>query len=444
MSATTGGSAASSGASASPASGSAGVSTTSLTQSIEKLDGSMATGHSNYHAWRFRIIRILKEKGLLGAIEDTEDSITSTKDDQAFTIMTLNIKDSQIPYIQDATTTREAWKSLKEVHQGIGMNGRMVLMRRLWGLKMREADDMAEHLNQFRELANQLRGLSNDGKGMEDSELTTILTLSLPESYEPLVMALQSRSDTITFDMMAGRLLQESGRRHISQVSQPPSSSNHHQQTAFTVWRTSVVGNGRGGRPGKGQTYKGHGRGGYGSGSRELQLFGQTGSEVRRNQSSSNTQLPLGTKCFYCGKSGYWKRDCYKRKAEKALGSSSPSGRQKDFTFLAENPNSIPHNGWVIDSGASQHLCRDRTLFISYRNVSHEQTITIADGTRIHAHGIGEIDVPCTEGVIRLTEVWHVPTSGASLISVARMVDAGYRVGFDQTTCYISKAGRKT
>src|ERR1700743_30056 len=104
MSATIGESAASGGTSTTSGSGSAGVSTTSLTQSIEKLDGSMATGQSNYNAWRFRIIRILKEKDLLAAIDDS--TVSSTKDDQAFTIITLNIKDSQIPYIQDATTTK--------------------------------------------------------------------------------------------------------------------------------------------------------------------------------------------------------------------------------------------------------------------------------------------------------------------------------------------------
>jgi len=120
----------------------------------------MATGQSNYHAWWFRIILILKEKGLLEAIEDSEDSISPSKDNQAFTIITLNIKNSQIPYIQHASSTRDAWKSLKEVHEGIGMNGRMILMQRLWRLKMTEADAMAQHLNQFRELANQLRGLS--------------------------------------------------------------------------------------------------------------------------------------------------------------------------------------------------------------------------------------------------------------------------------------------
>jgi len=122
----------------------------------------MATGQSNYNAWRFRIICILKEKDLLPAIEDT--TVSSAKDDQAFTIITLNIKDSQIPHIQNATTARQAWAALKEVHHGIGTNGRMVLMQRLWALKMSEWQDMAQHLNQFRELENQLRGLTSEGK----------------------------------------------------------------------------------------------------------------------------------------------------------------------------------------------------------------------------------------------------------------------------------------
>jgi len=119
--------------------------TTSLTQSVEKLEGSMATGQSNYNAWNFRIIQIVKEKDLLEAIESS--TVSAAKGDQAFTIITLNIKDSQIPHIQDASTAMEAWTSLKEVHQGIGTYGRMVLMQRLWALKMSEGQDMAQHLN---------------------------------------------------------------------------------------------------------------------------------------------------------------------------------------------------------------------------------------------------------------------------------------------------------
>jgi len=270
-------------ASASPSSTSASkttsVSTTSLTQSIEKLDGAMATGQSNYNAWRFRIIRILKEKDLLSAIEDSSNTLSSNKDDQAFTIITLNIKDSQIPYIQDATTTKEAWSALKEVQQGIGMNGRIVLMQRLWGLRMSEGEDMAQHLNQFREIANQLRSLSEDGKGMDDTELVTILTLSLPASYEPLVMALQSRSDTVTFDLMAGRLLQESGRRQISQPTMISNGGRETQNTVFAVQRP-IFGT-RNGRGRGGHHYNSRGRGGFPPSFR--QGFSGNHSEGRRS-----------------------------------------------------------------------------------------------------------------------------------------------------------------
>jgi len=47
--------------------------TTSLTKSIEKLDGSMAAGKSNYQAWKFGTMRILTEKGLHTAIEKALD-----------------------------------------------------------------------------------------------------------------------------------------------------------------------------------------------------------------------------------------------------------------------------------------------------------------------------------------------------------------------------------
>lgn len=403
-----------------------------MTQSIEKLYGSRATGQSNYNAWRFRIVQILKEKDLLAALEDP--AVSTTKDDQAFTIITLNIKDSQIPYIQDMTTTKDAWAALKEVHQGIGMNGRMVLMQRLWSLKMVEGDDMAQHLNRFRELANQLRSLSLDGKGMDDSELVTILTLSLPESYEPLVMALQSRSDTVTFDTMAGRLFQESGRRQITMVTQSVQGSSTSPQTAFTTHQAPMAARGGRGRQGRG-------RGGYRSNGREI-FRGTVTSELRGNTRVMGAYNPQTTKCHYCGKTEHWKKDCYKKRSDDAAAATT-SG-DKAFTFLAESPRVAPGIGWIIDSGASQHISHDSARFTTYTHVSKAQAITIADGTRLEACGIGNIEISTKAGCITLTDGWHVPTIETNLISVARMVDAGFTVQFSKSICTVSKGGINT
>jgi len=172
---------------------------TSLSHSIEKLDVSMATGKSNYVAWKFRVLRILKEKGLASALEgavsdnsSADSGTTERVNDQAFTIISLNIRDSQIPHIQSARNAKEAWDALAKFHQGIGSNGRMVLMQRLWSLHLKEGQDMSVHLNSFKELSTQIANLSSNGIGIPDGDLVSMLSLSLPQSYEPLIMAVQS------------------------------------------------------------------------------------------------------------------------------------------------------------------------------------------------------------------------------------------------------------
>ena len=212
--------------------------TTSLTQSIEKLDGSMASGKSNDQAWRFRVIRILKEQGLLKAIEENltkSDDKALSRDNAAFTILTLKVKDSQITHSQECTSANEAWEALRTVHQGIGASGRMILMQRLWALRLLEGEDMAEHRNRFRWLANQVQGLSGNGKAMDENELVTLMSLSLPDSYEPIIIALQSRKEDLTFDIFSGRLLQESARRQVTEGRQADQRANNTSGTAFSA-----------------------------------------------------------------------------------------------------------------------------------------------------------------------------------------------------------------
>ena len=61
--------------------------------------------------------------------------------------------------------------------------------------------------------------------------------------------------------------------------------------------------------------------------------------------------------------------------------------------------------GWIIDSDPSQHLTADRTRFSTYGSISHLELITIADGSRIEAGGVGNIEIATIAGIITLTEV---------------------------------------
>ena len=299
-----------------------------------------------------------------------------------------------------------------------------------------------------------------DGKSLDDTELLTILTLSLPEWCEPLVMALQSRSDLITFDIMAGTLLQESARRHVGQVTHKALESNSTagSNMAFTANRPMANQRFSPGRvsfsPGRvsfspGRVsfpVNGRGRGGSRGGFRGHYGASSGGSIYRGNPTSSRIRPTLGSRCHYCGKEAHWKRDRYKRKAEEGSSGkgTSDKGDKRGFTFLAKVPAESVPVGWIIDSGASQHLCGDRALFTTYNIMSENQEITIPDGTKIEAKGIGEIAIATEGQSITLRDLWHVPEIGENLMSVSRMVDAGYTVEFGPTACIIRKGGTQS
>jgi len=184
----------------------------------------MATGKSKYFAWKFLILRILKEKGLDRALEngadnddgDATDMATRERiNDQALTILSLNIRDSQRSHIQVARNAKEGWEALAKVHQGIGSNGRMVLMQKMWSLDLREGQDMSADVNSFKELVTQVANLSPEGVGISHSDLVSMLNVALPEWYEPFIMAVQSRAANITFDLLTGRLHQEATRKLV-------------------------------------------------------------------------------------------------------------------------------------------------------------------------------------------------------------------------------------
>ena len=423
---------------------------TSLSHSIEKLDGTMATGHSNYNAWRFRLIRILKEKDLLtivtdgpGSTPNTEDSAPSaagkrptttqesanlSKDNQAFTIITLNIRDSQIPHIQKCSTAKQAWDALRAVHQGIGANGRMVLTQRLWALRLHEGDDMAAHLNGFREIANQIENLSSDDgtSQIQGVDLVSMLSVSLPDSYEPLVMALQSRSEALTFDFIAGRLLQESTRRQAATATPGNTSTG---QSAFIVGGFGKV-RGRGGGNRGGSYQRGmRGRGHASFGITDLSRLGNAATAGR-----GHTKRMPG-RCHYCDREGHWKAECLKRKADEA-GSRFRRNEDIQTAFTATIPKRRASDDWVIDSGASQHISAQRERFQNYQPISPLK-IQIGDGSEIEAVGKGDVTLETEKASITLTDVLYVPDIGTNLLSVAKAADRGHNLTFSPTGCQI-------
>lgn len=83
-----------------------------------------------------------------------------------------------------------------------------------------------------------------------------------------------------------------------------------------------------------------------------------------------------------------------------------------------------PTQNWIVDSGATCHICNSKELFEDLHPLSRPQKVTLGDGHTLEVIGTGAVEVklklPGEESKIgRLNEVLYVPTLAYNLLSVA-------------------------
>jgi len=84
---------------------------------------------------------------------------------------------------------------------------------------------------------------------------------------------------------------------------------------------------------------------------------------------------------------------------------------------------------WHIDSATSNHMTGDSTQFSTLSNLSSQYDIVTANGSKLPASGIGSVSL--------FTNVLHVPSLKANLISVGQLVDQNCIVIFSPTGCIV-------
>ena len=105
---------------------------------------------------------------------------------------------------------------------------------------MGEGDDVLEHINKFKTLAEQLDAV---GAPVSEDDLVITLLASLSVSYQFLITALESRSDSLTWDFVTSLLMLEDLKR--KEKGGGVDGSVHRQAQAFMSRD-----NKRNGRPG--------------------------------------------------------------------------------------------------------------------------------------------------------------------------------------------------
>lgn len=217
-----------------------------------------------------------------------------------------------------------------------------------------------------------IRQLLVAGAELKEPDMVVMLFGTLPESYDPLITALENLGDDdLTLDVVKQRLLGEEVKQH-----ERHQDGTNEKSTAFA-------------------------------------------GEKTRARSKK-----FGGKCHKCGKKGHMKKDCWQKNPYEANAATGSKG----VSFMAgraeERRSSVGRLFFKLDSGSSDHLVNDAEVFSSLCKLSSPTIIKVARKKGI-VEGVSNKGVP-----MKMNEVLYIPELRDNLMSVKKLAKSGISVLF--------------
>lgn len=357
---------------------------------IEKLN------ENNYNTWKLQIkslliINDLWSVSLADPPEDPDENIVwKNKDDKCLAFIILTIDPSLLLYVKDAATSKEAFQKLKDVFEPTGPVRKVYLFKRLLQLKMSTTDSLSNHINEFSQIADSLSSI--DIK-LDDELLSIILLSSLPSSYESFIVAIESRDELPSLQVLIIKLLDEEQRRITKEVKSQHSSQQlqqNHVSNEMDVEVKSVS---------------------------ESELdFGRKLKQLKKKMKMerkccfiSHNSVDLSNKCKKKKKHHRGMKRCHSPDHPKYAGLVqvvvSDLGSEKE---------------WYLDSGATNHMCFSKDAFTVYKKIEPIY-IQLTNNQNLKAIGKGTVKLNFGKHDLVLTNVLHVPGANRNLISISEL-----------------------
>src|SRR3984893_5036168 len=290
--------------------------------------------------------------------------------------------------------------------------------RHLQELRCPEGGDVRAHLNAMTDLHNELEGI---GAPVNNEDFATMIHVSLPLSYRPLLQSVLHAADmnekAVDPNYLIRIVLEEN---HQRQITHGLSKSG---QAAF-------------------QTNKNRRRG-------------------KGNKSSGQTK-----QCENCKRTNHNTEDCFakggpkegqrppwaKNKQTEANAAATKRKKEEMDEWVAFTCTSTPtevaakathqcsHVTAFLDSGATAHFTPLREKLINFWNTS-PRPVTAADGGEFNGVGCGDMPLEVINGLrttkLLLKNVIYSPKLAFTLISIGRLDDSGCMAMFGQGHCTI-------
>lgn len=354
---------------------------TSKKNNAEKMESGFSfekLTSENFHIWQYQMKALLITKGI-GKALDEKDHKDSEK---AQAIMSLCVSKEYVTVVASCSSAHEAWKTLNEMHEGQTMARRLSLRKQLSKLTKKKDENILEYIMRAKEICSDLKAI--DGSVTETQLIDAVLD-GLPEEYATTVNVLATLGETSMLKIQ-NHLLQ--AENNISEKEE-----NSEQVALLT-----------------------------------------------KNQRARKF-------CDHCQKPGHTKETCWKIHG-------LPPSMLKYIKKKDENEEHVVvvsyglncgssedlRKSWIVDSGATTHVCSDRSLFLSFEDLENSQAIMVGNGEKVLAKRKGKVQL---SGKVILQNVLFCPDLHVNLISVPKLIENGCTTYFENDGCAIWKGKQK-
>lgn len=347
---------------------------------------------------------------------------------------TINSKEQQA--FVNCRSANAIWTKLAAQHMQNASASTHVLQATFFHYQYVASHNLMQHITAIEGMAQQLEDL---GQPMNQSQIMTKIVSTLPPTYRNFMTVWDNLGPTEkTMPQLITKLMNEQHRN----VNPNENLATSKQAEAFVSQsRTKPRYNERvrerhdNKRPRHECTY-----------------CGKSNHDQSTCRRRLNAEAGIAEeKCSYCHNYGHLLPACRKKAADdhtenKIKSSKAALSQTREEFGMAADTNSLDIHGWYADSGATHHMCGDKSMMHNYTNISSKSwSVNGIGAIKLYAHGKGDVSITTTlngkEQTGTLNNVLYVPGLGTNLLSIVSATDRGIEVEFSNQTVLFKRNG---